>query len=175
MCSARGCRGSTAANACITFRCSSKTRRHTAPELRPLRGALAKATIAASPLLVLVLTAPALPSPAPSPTPSGPTPTPSATSGPPSGELQVTKSDPSGVPLANATFKVTSASDPSFIMQMTTSDPSGSVTLANLPPGMYCLEEIAVPQGYLVQPTYAPDRCVLVKSDPTGHDNPTTV
>ena len=133
------------------------------------------AATAAAPLVVLVLTAPAQPSSRPSPTPSGPTPTPSATSGPPSGELQVTKSDPSGVPLANATFKVTSASDPSFSVQLTTSDPNGSVTLANLTPGMYCLEEIAVPQGYLLQPTYAPNRCVLVTSDPNGHDNPTKV
>ena len=107
--------------------------------------------------------------------PSGPTPTPSATSGPSSGELQVSKADPSGVPLANATFKVTSASDPSFNVQMTTSDPSGSATLTNLTPGMYCLEEVAVPQGYLLQPTYSPNKCVLVRSDPTGHDHPTTV
>ena len=87
----------------------------------------------------------------------------------------MTKSDPSGVPLANATFKVTSASDPTFSIQLTTSDPNGSVTLANLTPGMYCLEEIAVPEGYLLQPTYAPNKCVLVTSDPNGHDNPMKV
>ncbi|HKF17598.1 MAG TPA: prealbumin-like fold domain-containing protein [Candidatus Dormibacteraeota bacterium] len=86
----------------------------------------------------------------------------------------MSKADPSGVPLANATFKVTSAADPSFLTQMTTSDPSGSVTLANLTPGMYCLEEVAVPQGYLLQPTYTPSNCVAVNPDPK-HDSPSAV
>jgi hypothetical protein len=119
----------------------------------------------------MVVAAEAAPAPtsSPAPTASDPVPSPSATSVVP-GELQVAKTDPSGNPLDDATFKVTANFDPRFDERITTGGPSGSVTLGNLVPGTYCLVELAVPQGYMLQPTYAPSNCVRVKPDLTGHD-----
>src|SRR5215472_7075492 len=89
--------------------------------------------------------------------------------------MWVSQSGTSGLQLSAGMLRAARTRSARIRRSITTPDPSGSATLTNLTPGMYCLEEVAVPQGYLLQPTYSPNKCVLVRPDPTGHDHPTTV
>lgn len=115
-------------------------------------GILAQAGGVAASLAVLLLTAPASPSPTPSPT-SSPSPSPS-----PMGTLLVTKTDAiTGARVGGTTFRVYDQDDPN---KHTLAQLTGNGDGASLPPGpTYCLEETAVPAGYLNAPTFVPRQC----------------
>jgi Prealbumin-like fold domain len=123
-----------------------------------LRAALA---VAAAPAAIGLLTAAGeAPSPSPSPSPVA---------------LKVVKTDLSGAPLVipGARFRVhrDTPNGPLLAMELVT-DKTGTDTM-DVPPGVYCLEEIAAPPGFKVAPTYTPATgCVTAPGTVRAADPP---
>lgn len=124
--------------------------------------------IAAAPAITALMLGAADPTPTPSSTPtatpSEPIPSPSPTGVVP-GQLQVTKTDPSGntVQQAGAAFDVLQDSTSGPLRAQLTTDATGTAR-AGLEPGTYCLNETAAPPGYQLMPSYNPKQCVQVMS-----------
>jgi len=113
------------------------------------------------------------PSPTPTPTPT-PTPSPSPTA---TGELRVVKTDLSGthVTTPGFTFNVSLGTTSGQVVATVSTDGSGTAVAAALTPGVYCVEEIATPDGFQLAPTFSPSACVSVAADPTQGHSPSTI
>ena len=87
------------------------------------------------------------------------------------------KSDPNGhtVTVAGAAFTIHQGTVDGQVVTTITSDQTGTATAAALEPATYCVVETAAPQGFQLQPTYAPSQCVAVGADPSPGQSPTRV
>jgi len=126
---------------------------------------------------LVAVTDPPAPSQTPTPTPTAtPSPTPSPTPQP-TGELQITKTDPSNhtVTTPGFTFNIRVGTTTGQVIATIATDGSGTAVAGALNPATYCVEEVSAPDGYQVAPTYSPGACVTVAPDNTQGRAPTLV
>jgi hypothetical protein len=77
--------------------------------------------------------------------------------------------------MPGAVFAIHQGTTDGQVAATISTDQSGTATAAGLPPGTYCVVETAAPQGFQLQPSYAPSQCLGVGADSSPGQNPTRV